>query len=68
MILDGVYYSNINFGRVILYVSGGPPVVSIFWPFPGKDLVISTSTFASRCLQTPVSPLQCNATNYKSFI
>ena len=67
MILDGVCYSDIHVGRVILYVWGSPPVGSLFWSFPGKYLVISTNTFFSRCLQTPVSPLQCHANNNKSF-
>ena len=33
--------------------------------FLGEYLVIFTSTFVSGCLQTPVSPLQCYATNNK---
>ena len=30
MILDGVYYSDIYFGKVILYVWGSSPEVSVF--------------------------------------
>ena len=67
MILDGVCYSHVYFGRVMLYVWGSPPVVIIFWSFPGEHLVISSSTFVSSCLQTPVSPLQRSATNNKLF-
>ena len=67
MILDGVCYSDIHFGRVMLYVWGNSQVVSIFWSFPGQYLVISTSIFVSRCLQTPVSPLQYYANNAKSI-
>ena len=36
MILDGVCYSDIHFGRVILYVWGSPPVFSVDWSFPGE--------------------------------
>ena len=30
MILDGVCYSDVHFGRVILYARGNPPVVSLY--------------------------------------
>ena len=30
MLLDGVCYSAMHFGRIILYVWGSPPVVSLF--------------------------------------
>ena len=55
MILDGICYSVIHFGRVIIYVWSSPPVVSLFL---AKYLVIFTSTFVLRRLLTsPVSPL-----------
>ena len=71
MIVDGVCYSDIHFSRVIPYVWGKSSVVSLFWYFPGEYLVISTSSSVSRCLQTPVSPLQCDAvydTSFTSFL
>ena len=40
MILDGVCYSGIHFGRVILNVWGSPPVVSLFWSYLASTLFL----------------------------
>ena len=67
MILDEVCYSDIRFGRVMLYVLGSPRVVSLSSFFPEEYLVISTSTFVSRYLQMPVSSFHCYVNNNNSF-
>ena len=65
MILDGVCYSDIHFGRIILYVWRSPPVVSFsqtctldgtygFCVSPQSKLLIIISPF--NCLSKTLSP------------
>ena len=58
MILDGICYSDIHFGRVILYVWESPPVASLFL----TSAVLSVEYPRLRAsLDAPVFPLQCYA-------
>ena len=68
MILDGICYSAIYLGRVILYVVwGSPPVVSLYL----TSTVLSLEYLRLRAsIDAPMLPLQCytvNDTFYKSL-
>ena len=63
MILDGVCYSDIHFGRVILYVWGSPRVVSIFL---STVLPVEYSCLRAS-IDALVFPLQCYAANDTFF-
>ena len=65
MILDGICYPVIHFGRVILYVWSSPPVVSIFL----ANTLLYVRVFSSQGIyrRTCVSP-DAPLTNSTSFI
>ena len=64
MILDGACYSDIHFGRIILYVWESPPVVSLFL----TSTVLSVEYLPLQAsVDAPVFPLPCSAVNDMFF-
>ena len=64
MVLDGVCYSTIHFGRVILHEWESPPVVSLLL----TSTVLSVEYLRLRAsIDAPVFPFQCSAVNDTFF-